>query len=418
MSEQGEERAIMSRIHVFTSAAGNYLPKVKVLFDSLAAHHPEWQRHLLLVEDWPEAQCAAVALDAELHQPRDLDIPDWRPWAFCHSLVELCTAVKPFMLNQLLAREDCDAVIYLDPDICVFSELSDVVAAINDYAILLTPHQSTPEDTLSGVMANELTSLRYGTYNLGFIAVSAGDVGKAFAQWWCQRAYRFNRDDVPNGLFTDQRWMDLVPALFGDVGILRQAHFNVASWNAHQRDLTWGAGGQVLAAGAPLGFYHFTGLDSGNHEVALQYATNTAGIEADLVQNYREALAESERHYPYNAWSFGELADGTAVDAAWRRAYRDDAVLQLRFPNPWLSSDLGAACEAAAGAISPGYISPGYAVRDDQALDLGRVGSHLVRSMKKPSGWMALFKSASRIVSREGWRGLRRRISRSGEERM
>ena len=131
----------MSRIHVFTSAAGNYLPKVKVLFDSLAVHHPEWQRHLLLVEDWPEAQCAAVALDAELHQPRDLDIPDWRPWAFCHSMVELCTAVKPFMLKQLLAREDCDAVVYLDPDICVFSVLSDVVAALNNHAILLTPHQ-------------------------------------------------------------------------------------------------------------------------------------------------------------------------------------------------------------------------------------------------------------------------------------
>jgi hypothetical protein len=408
----------MSRIHVFTSAAGNYLPKVKVLFDSLAVHHPEWQRHLLLVEDWPQEQCEGVALDGELHQPRDLDIPDWRPWAFCHSMVELCTAVKPFMLKQLLAREDCDAVVYLDPDICVFSVLSDVVAALKNHAILLTPHQSTPEQTLSGVMANELTSLRHGTYNLGFIAVSTADDGKAFAQWWCQRAYRFNRDDVPNGLFTDQRWMDLVPGMFGGVGIMRQAHLNVASWNAHQRDLTWGAGGQVLAAGAPLGFYHFTGLDSGNHDAAMLYAGQPDGVQADLVQNYREALAESDRHYPYNAWSFGELDDGTAIDAAWRRAYRDDAVLQLRFPDPWRSSDLVGACEAAAGGISPRYISPGYAVRDDQAADLGRVGSHLMRSIKKPSAWIGLVKLASRIVGREGWRGLRRRMSRSGEERM
>ncbi len=192
------------------------------------------------------------------------------------------------------------------------------------------PPQSPPEDALwRGSWRNELTSLRYGTVQswlpcrLRRLSLErpshAGGVRRGaivlVATMPCAK-----------GLFTDQRWMDLVPALFGDVGILRQAHFNVASWNAHQRDLTWGAGGQVLAAGAPLGFYHFTGLDSGNHEVALQYATNTAGIEADLVQNYREALAESERHYPYNAWSFGELADGTAVDAAWRRAYRDDAV--------------------------------------------------------------------------------------------
>ena len=106
------------------------------------------------------------------------------------------------------------------------------------------------------------------------------------------------------------------------------------------------------------------------------------------------------------------------MDAAWRRAYRDDAALQARFPDPWQSSDLGAACEAAAKGISPGYISPGFAVRDDTAMDVARVGSHLVQAIKKPSGWMALFKSASRIVSREGWRGLRRRMSRSGGERM
>ena len=150
----------------------------------------------------------------------------------------------------------------------------------------------------------------------------------------------------------------------------------------------------------------------------MQYATNHAGIEARLVQNYRDALAESERHYPYGHWSFGQLADGSEVDDAWRRAYRDDAALQARYPDPWQSSDLAAGCEAAAKRISPGYISPGYAVRDDMAIDVARVGSHLVQAIKKPSGWVALFKSVSRIVSREGWRGLRRRMSRSGGERM
>ena len=97
-----------------------------------------------LVEDWPEEQCAAVALDAELHQPRDLDIPDWRPWAFCHSMVELCTAVKPFMLKQLLAREDCDAVVYLDPDICVFSPLPEIAERLQTDRIVgdTPPHRT------------------------------------------------------------------------------------------------------------------------------------------------------------------------------------------------------------------------------------------------------------------------------------
>jgi hypothetical protein len=408
----------MSRIHVFTSAAGNYLPKVKVLFDSLAVHHPEWQRHLLLVEDWPEAQCAAVALDAELHQPRDLDIPDWRPWAFCHSMVELCTAVKPFMLKQLLAREDCDAVVYLDPDICVFSVLSDVVAALKNHAILLTPHQSTPEQTLSRVMANELTSLRYGTYNLGFIAVSTADDGKAFAQWWCQRAYRFNRDDVPNGLFTDQRWMDLVPALFESVGVLRESHLNVASWNAHQRELKRGANGQVLALGTPLGFYHFTGLDSGNHDAAMQYAGQLDGVQADLLQNYREALAKHARLYPCSEWTFGCLSDGMAIEASWRHAYRDDAALQARFPDPWRASGMIDVLRRAASRGNSDFVSPGFVAGELDGIDVGRVRLYLAQAAKKPSQLVVLLRSAARIFGREGWRGLRRRMSRSGGERM
>ena len=147
-------------------------------------------------------------------------------------------------------------------------------------------------------------------------------------------------------------------------------------------------GGQVLAGGAPLGFYHFTGLDSGNHEVALQYATNDSDIEGSLVQNYREALAEAERYYPYSHWSFGRLADGSEVNVAWRRAYRDNTALQARFPDPWQSSDLGSACEASAKGIRPGYISPGYAVRTTrQWMSHGWGATYCRPSKSHPVGW-------------------------------
>ena len=408
----------MSRIHVFTSAAGNYLPKVQVLFDSIAEHQPDWQRHLLLVEDWTDAECAALALDAEVCQPRHLAIPDWPPWAFCHSMVELCTAVKPFMLKQLLAREECDAVVYLDPDTCVFSTLSDVTAALDEHAILLTPHQAQPETALAGVMANELTSLRYGTYNLGFIAVAANRSGLAFADWWCHRAYRFNRDDVANGLFTDQRWMDLVPGLFGGVNVMRHAHLNVASWNAHQRDLQRGQGGQITAMGQPLGFYHFTGLDSGNHDAALHYSGQSEGIEADLVQNYREALAERARQYSCTAWSFGALFDGLVVEDAWRRAYRDDTALQVRFPDPWQAVGVAEALSVASGRTASGFVSPGFSAGQGKEVDTQRLVSQLVGAVKHPARWGTIAKAVRRIIDREGWRGLRRRMSRSSEEQM
>ena len=409
----------MSRIHVFTSAAGNYLPKVQVLFDSLATHHPDWQRHLLLVEDWSDDAVSNLNLNASIAQPKDLNIPDWRPWAFCHSIVELCTAVKPFMLKQLLAREDCDAVIYLDPDIRVFSVLQEVTTALSEHSVLLTPHQCAPETTLAGVMSNEFTSLRYGTYNLGFIGVSSCPSGHQFAQWWAQRAYRFNRDDVSNGLFTDQRWMDLVPSLFDEVALLRQRRFNVASWNAHQRDLTMTPDGDVQVAGEPLGFYHFTGLDSGNHDLALTQTGNAGGVEGELVQNYREALAVYARQFDSNQWSFAHFADGAAVDNAWRRAYRDNATLQARFPDPWCSSGIASTLQAVAEETVPAhYVSPGYVAGEAGSVDANRLTEQLAHAVRRPSSWMAILSAMKRILGREGWRGLRRRISRSGGERM
>ena len=401
----------MSRIHVFTSAAGNYLPKVKVLFDSLAVHHPEWHRHLLLVEDWPEAQCAAVALDAELHQPRDLDIPDWRPWAFCHSMVELCTAVKPFMLKQLLAREDCDAVVYLDPDICVFSPLPEVADRLQTDSIVLTPHLTAPEPSLEGVLGNELTSLRYGIYNLGFLAVAASEPGAAFARWWAERCYRFCRDAPAQGLFTDQRWIDLVPGLFAGVGVLRTPRLNVAAWNWNHRDIA-SVDGLYTVSGAPLGFYHFTGFDSGDHQLMLEKYPQKREVIAKLMTSYRDALSEADRLFIDNPWSFGQFNNAAAITDACRHCYRDDPVVQEKYPNPWEEAD--ALIGVAAGFESRTALSVGF-VGSPLSLDESKLVQLAVSAAKDPQLALNMARSLGRIVKAEGWHGVRRRLMKERE---
>ena len=396
----------MSRIHVFTSAAANYLPKVKVLFDSLAEHHPDWQRHMLLVEDWPESEVAAVALEAEIHQPRDLDIPDWRPWAFCHSMVELCTAVKPFMLKQLLEREDCDAVVYLDPDICVFSALGEVVDGVASHSILLTPHLIAPEISVEGMMGNELTSLRFGTYNLGFIAVSASEVGQSFAQWWANRCYRFCRDDPEQGLFTDQRWIDLAPSLFPGVGILRHPRFNVAAWNWNHRRLAH-ENGTITVSGEPMGFYHFTGFDSGDHQLMLEKYPAQRPLIEELMNSYREALSKADRLFSDTCWSFELFSDGTPVSGACRRSFRDNPDLQAAYPDPWHCGEaLLATTPTSQGerGVSLGYVGT------QPPLDGNKLIQLAMSAAKSPKLAVDMARAAGRIVKTEGWYGIRRRL--------
>ena len=92
----------MTRTIAFTSAAQNYLPKVRKLFASLREHHPEFELVLALADE-PHASVdfASEPLDRVI-AIGDLDIPDKRRWTYFHSIVELSTAIKPYVLETLL----------------------------------------------------------------------------------------------------------------------------------------------------------------------------------------------------------------------------------------------------------------------------------------------------------------------------
>ncbi len=102
---------ILSKTHVFTSAALNYTPKVRLLMQSLRKHHPEFVLHLALSDEIPAGLDLSNEPFDHVHPISSLNIDDVRGWAFCHDIVELSTAIKPFVLEKLLMREDCAKVL-------------------------------------------------------------------------------------------------------------------------------------------------------------------------------------------------------------------------------------------------------------------------------------------------------------------
>ena len=76
----------------FTSAATNYLPKVRKLCASIRQHHPEWEIALALADrDVGAIDFAAEPID-EVIAVEQLDIPDRERWTYFHDIVELSTA--------------------------------------------------------------------------------------------------------------------------------------------------------------------------------------------------------------------------------------------------------------------------------------------------------------------------------------
>jgi hypothetical protein len=336
----------MAVVHCFTSASFAYLDRVRVLAETLRRHHPDWKLWLCLVDQEPpgfsfEAEREGLA---GVVRVTELGIPDLRQQMFTHDVVELCTAAKGPMLHRLLVR-GAEKVVYLDPDIAVLGSLSEVESLLDRHDMLLTPHQLEPDSDPQAICDNEIGSLKYGVYNLGFLAVSGREEGRRFARWWRDRLLKHCYDEVPEGLFTDQRWCDLVPAFFAGAHVLRDPGYNVASWNLSRRPITIDRDGIVRAAGSPLRFFHFTKVNWVGEAMLERYADNRIEV-FELMQWYRRRLAaHAPAHLPEKWWAYAHYADGTPIPREHRRHYRDRPDLRQRYPDPFAAGP--AAFEAA-----------------------------------------------------------------------
>jgi glycosyltransferase involved in cell wall biosynthesis len=216
-------------------------------------------------------------------------------------------------------------IVYLDPDILVVEPLAQVEAAFAHGALaLLTPHLLEPIDDDNKPGEREI--LVSGTYNCGFVAINAHAEADRLIAWWADRLEFGAVSDIAAGLFTDQKWIDLVPGLFPDVHVLRDAGYNLAYWNLSQRpmsrrDQRW------HAAERPLVFVHFSGVDLDRPAQFSKHQNRhtqaTIGELQHLYADYLGRLAANghgeHRGKPY---AFGRFADGEPICSPVRAVYR------------------------------------------------------------------------------------------------
>jgi hypothetical protein len=312
------------------------LPKARLCLGSLRRFHPEFRLVYALADRLPEGMHLAEDCVDEVIPVESLPEIGKPGWIFQHSIVELSTGIKGAVLQNLLARPDCEAVLYFDPDIVLFSRLDDLVERLMAADIVLTPHQAKPEATLERIVDNEIGSLKWGIFNLGFIGVRKSLIGCAFADWWAHRLAHFCFDRIEQGLFTDQKWINHVPVFFDGVAILKEPRFNVATWNVTTRALTGEAPDTILVDGKPLGFYHFTGLDSGAHTVMAE--RNGAGNQTleRLISWYQASIASTDEDVLARMpWAYGRYDNGTPIEPGHRRVYGTRPSLQRAFSNPF-----------------------------------------------------------------------------------
>ncbi|HEV7385496.1 MAG TPA: hypothetical protein VGN89_11500, partial [Phenylobacterium sp.] len=307
---------------IFTIVSRNYAAQAATLMESLVVSEPK-ARRVVVATDGP-----IPALDrlAEVIDARTLGAP-YAAMSVYYDALELNTAVKPYAFRRLLGEPGIGSATYLDPDIYVFRPLDAVRQGLAEAQLALTPHLTRP--LLGSAMPNDHAILQSGSYNLGFCAARAEPKVIELMSWWADRLEFDCRVDLKNGLFTDQRWMDLSPGFVDSFAVLRTPALNLAYWNLEGRVLAKTKGGWTVD-GEPLGFFHYSGFDPARPDVLSKHQDRVKVIAgsplAELLADYAQAMLrnghEASRTIPYAHLRFpsGRLVTGPMRRRALRAA--------------------------------------------------------------------------------------------------
>lgn len=319
-----------------TICCNNYLAFATVLVQSYLAHHPGDRFVICLADRMRPDVTYPDDPRVEVLEATSLGIADFDALAFRYTTIEFTTAIKPFLLQHLLAREGVHRVAYLDPDILVCDTLDTLYEPLRTASIALVPHILSPLDDERS--PSEIDILRAGTFNLGVIGVSAGGDTSRFLEWWGRRLRLYCTTEVEKGLFTDQKWIDLVPSLFPRHVVVHDPGLDVAYWNLHERVV--GVEGAHLRVGAlPLRFFHFSGIAIDDLDAVSRHQNRhrlpSVGPLRLLFEAYRLLLVQAG-HAALSMMTphYACFDDGTPIPAAARHMYRS-AAIAARFPRPF-----------------------------------------------------------------------------------
>jgi glycosyltransferase involved in cell wall biosynthesis len=314
---------------ICTIIAKNYLSYARCLVDSFLEQHPGGRAFVLLIDD-PAGHFDPDQERFTTVRVEDIGIPQFWVMAFRYTVLELSTAVKPFFLEYLFERHGCDKVCYFDPDIYFYEPIDEILDLLDEYGVVLIPHLTGFLDDEHS--PNELTILRSGVYNLGFIGLSRHPELERLLHWWQEKLSKYCVVALERGLFVDQRWMDLAPSLFSSVYIHRDPGCDVAYWNLYHREMTYD--GKYAVNGAPLKFFHFSGFSPDQTRLISKhqdrYTFQDLPHLRPLFDGYRECLLahgyETSKNWPYT-YNYQNDTGIRIPDVArtlWRELEADD----------------------------------------------------------------------------------------------
>ena len=276
-----------------TIVSSNYLPQAEVLIDSFRIHHPNDQFHLLLIDAFEVLESTTDSVKYWVAEQIGIPREDLLRMRKSYDVVEFATSLKPFLLSHLLSMGLSEAT-YLDPDIKIYSHIDSSINEQVGSVIALTPHRLTASK-VETVSELEKVFLKYGAFNLGFISVK-NDLGSVeFLIWWQEHLVRDSTRRPISEVFTDQKWIDLVPSFF-KYNIVKDFGYNVAPWNLDERNLSYESGELTVNSTSKVKFVHFSQISgmlaAGDLSSEWQSKMNNSSMSQETKEVFLELIKD------------------------------------------------------------------------------------------------------------------------------
>jgi hypothetical protein len=297
-----------------TIAAKQTLPLARVVASSFRDHHPDVPFFVLLADE-VDGYFDPSAEPYELLRLCDLELSGEAAFRFVHTQQELSYALTPYLIEKLLEL-GYDSALFIKQESFVLGDLATIAHALEPGEVALTPHLLEPL-TDESADERELMILLAGVFNSGLVAVRAGDESARLLRWWQDRLRAECRYAVAVGIHYEQRWLDLAPAYFEGIRLVRDRRVNVGHWNLPER----------LDPHGEYRLFRFSGYDADDPEAATRYTprvrTAELGRAAAIFERYRRALLdagwEPAKRWPY---AYGTFDTGVPIPDVARRLYR------------------------------------------------------------------------------------------------
>lgn len=312
-------------MHGCTIANSHYLAHARVLAKSFQENHPGAGFTVLVIDDFESAPRRDEPFTTLAPADIGIDEQEFRRRATMYITQGLVVSMKPDLLLALLDAGH-ESVLFVDADGCVYDDLSHLGELARQHALVLSPHSNDPYP-LWEVDSPEQTFIRAGAMNAGLIGVAPE--ARPFLGWWRERTARRCVFDQPRGLFLEQTWLMLAPAMFSH-HLLRDRGCNVAGWNLHTRDVRWD-GETASIDGEPLRHFHFAmsydpehpeRLTGSEHAYWWPSLRERPGV-ARLSREYARRLLDAGYHeVRQGAPLFDAMPQGAPIEPWMRASYR------------------------------------------------------------------------------------------------